>query len=82
MLTLVSIFLATLLVSTVSVWCYRTFAGWHNFNGALVGRKPRVGDMTLKPQKGYVKLGGLETQPARRMELRSPKGGIKKPWGW
>ncbi len=80
MLALVTIFLATLLISAVAVWLYRTVSGWKGFNQAVVARRGPVVRMKLRAQQGYISL--VSSQKARPVRLRRSTGTIKAPWGW
>ena len=83
MLALVTIFLATLLISVVSIWLYRTVSGWKGFNQTVVVRRGPTMRMKLSAQQGYISLmtapSQQKTRPAR---LRRHTGTIKAPWGW
>jgi hypothetical protein len=80
MLALVTIFLATLLISTVVIWLYRTVSGWKGFNQAVVARRGPVVRMKLRAQQGYISL--IASQKAKPVRLRRSTGTIKAPWGW
>jgi len=82
MLALVSIFLTTLLIATTAVWIYRTISGWHGFNEAVFGRSGTTMQMTISAQQGFITLNPAPRDRVRRIKLRSPKGGLKAPWGW
>ena len=83
MLALVTIFLATLLISVVAIWLYRTVSGWKGFNRAVVVRRGSVVRMKLKAQQGYVSLiSAPSLQKAKPVRLRKSTGTIKAPWGW
>jgi len=82
MLALISIFLGTFLIAAIAVRLYRAVAGWQGFRQVLVGREKKTTRTTLKAQMGYITLMAAPRQKARAIRLRSPKGGIKTPWGW
>lgn len=82
MLALIAIFLSTFLVAIIVVRAYRAVAGWQGFRQVVVGRDKKTTRMTLKAQMGYITLMAKPRQKARAVRLRSPKDGIKKPWGW
>ena len=82
MLALVTIFLGTFLIALVVVRLYRAVAGWQGFKQGVVGREGKASRMTLKAQMGYITLLSASRQEAKSVRLRSPKGGIKAPWGW
>ena len=83
MLALVIIFLTTLLISVVTIWLYRTVAGWKGFNQAVVARRGPVVRMKLRAQQGYISLiASPSKQKARPVRLRRSTGTIKAPWGW
>jgi len=82
MLALVTIFLATLLISAVTVWLYRTVSGWKGFNKAVVARRGPAVRMKLRAQQGYISLIASPSQKARPVRLRRSTGTIKAPWGW
>lgn len=80
MLALGTIFLATLLISVVSVWLYRTVAGWKGFHKAVIVRRGPTVRMKLRAQQGYISL--IAAPKARPVRLRRSTGTIKAPWGW
>ena len=81
MLALVTIFLATLLISTVVIWLYRTVAGLKVFNQAVVvARRGPAVRMKLRAQQGYISL--IASKKARPVRLPRSTGTIKAPWGW
>ena len=80
MLALVTIFLATLLISTVVIWLYRTVTGWKGFNQAVVARRGPAVRMKLRAQQGYISL--IASKKARPVRLPRSTGTIKAPWGW
>ena len=83
MLALITIFLATLLISSVAIWAYRMLSGWQGFNQSVVGRQRTTVRMKLKPQQGFISLmGTLRQQKAKSVRLRNSSGTIKAPWGW
>ncbi len=83
MLALVTIFLATLLISTVAIWLYRTVAGLKVFNQAVVARRGPTVRMKLRAQQGYISLiSAPSLQKAKPVRLRKSTGTIKAPWGW
>ena len=82
MLALVSIFVLTLLISFVAVRFYRLVAGWSGFSGDILGRSGPNLMMTVKTQQGFITLNPKSRGRERKIRLRSPKGGIKAPWGW
>jgi hypothetical protein len=83
MLALVTIFLATLLISAFTIWLYRTVSGLKGFNTAVVARRGPAVRMKLRAQQGYISLiASPSTQKARPVRLRRSTGTIKAPWGW
>lgn len=84
MLALVIIFLATLLISVVTIWLYRTVTSWKGFNNtAVVARRGPAVRMKLKAQQGYISLiSAPSLQKAKPVRLRRSTGTIKAPWGW
>jgi hypothetical protein len=82
MLALATIFLATFLIASIAVSLYRKISGWHGFNETLVGRPGATMLIQIKAQQGYISLVPASREHANRIRLRSPKGGIKAPWGW
>ena len=83
MLALVTIFLATLLISVVVIWLYRTVTGWKGFNQAVVARRGPAVRMKLRAQQGYISLiSAPSLQKAKTVRLRKSTGTIKAPWGW
>jgi hypothetical protein len=82
MLALVSIFVLTTLISFVAVRFYRLIAGWDGFNQDILGRSSPDLIMTVKTQQGFITLNPKSKDRVRKIRLRSPKGGIRSPWGW
>ena len=83
MLALVTIFLATLLISVVAIWLYRTVTSWKGYNSAVVARRGPAVRMKLKAQQGYISLiSAPSQQKAKPVRLRRTTGTIKAPWGW
>jgi hypothetical protein len=82
MLALVLIFVLTLLISFVAVRFYRVIAGWSGFSGDILGRSGSNMMMTVKTQQGFITINPKSKDRERKSRLRSPKGGIKAPWGW
>jgi len=82
MLELVTIFLATLLISAVAIWVFRTVAGLPVFKRTVVTRRKTTMKMKLSAQQGYISLVAPPKQEARPIRLRRSTGTIKAPWGW
>jgi len=82
MLALVLIFVLTLLISFVAVRFYRIVTGWSGFSGDILGRSNSAMMMTVKTQQGFITINPKSKDRERKIRLRSPKGGIKAPWGW
>jgi hypothetical protein len=80
MLALVTIFLATLLISTAAIWLYRSVTGLKLFNQAVVARRGPAVRMKLRAQQGYISL--IASKKARPVRLRRSTAVIKAPWGW
>ncbi len=83
MLELVTIFLATLLISTIAIWIFRTVSGLTVFKKTVVGRPKTKTTMKMKlrAQQGYISLIAPK-QEVRSIKLRRSTGTIKAPWGW
>jgi len=82
MLALVSIFLVTVIVSAAAIWVYRKLSLWHGFTDTLVGRPQSTRRMKIGTQQGFISLDTKRGKNPKNFKLRSPKGNIKKPWGW
>ena len=82
MLALVTIFLFTLLLAAVVIWAYRSIAGWHGFKQNILGRSGPTMKMTVRAQQGFITLNPKSQARVRKLGVRSPKGGIRSPWGW
>lgn len=83
MLALVTIFLATLLISVCTIWMYRIVSGWKGFKQTVVARRGPVVRMKLRAQQGYISLVSAPSrQKARPVRLRRSTGTLKAPWGW
>jgi len=83
MLELVTIFLATLLISTVVIWSYRKLSAWRGFSTTVVARRNKTVRMKLKPQQGYISLIKKSApKKVRTVRLSNGTGTIKAPWGW
>jgi len=76
MLTLVIIFLATLLIAVLTIWLYRAISGWTGGQVAEHGA-------TLGVKKSYIsRLTAPPEQKARPVRLRNSTASISAPWGW
>lgn len=82
MLALVAIFLFTLAVSAAAVWLYRRISGWHGFTETVVGRPRSTARMKIGLQQGFISMVSNNGGRAKNVRLRTPRGGIKTPWGW
>lgn len=84
MLALVSLFLATLLIALTTIWLYRSLAGWQGFRRDVSASSSKDSGVGFKPgsQKGFTSLFVSSREMVRNKTLRSPKNGIKAPWGW
>jgi len=82
MLALVTIFLFTFLLSFIAVRLYRALAGWQGFRRPVMEQQNKPSPMSLKTQLGFISLISEPRQKAKLVRLRSPKNGIKAPWGW
>lgn len=82
MLELVTIFLITFSAAFISVRFYRAVSGWQGFRQPLVGQQNKPSKMSLKTQLGFLSLISEPKQIAKTVRLRSPKNGVKAPWGW
>ena len=82
MLALVTIFLATLIISATTIWLYRRISGWHGFTDKLVGRPQSIMRMKIGAQQGFVSLVRKPGRKAKTVRLRSHRRNIKTPWGW
>ena len=80
MLELVTLFLITFSVAFITVRFYRAVNGWQGFKQPLVGQQNKPSKMSLKAQLGL--LISEPKQKAKTVRLRSPKNGVKAPWGW
>ena len=84
MLALVTIFVATLLIAATTIWMYRSLAGRQGFRRNVQTQKGKnTAGMKLRvQQEGFISLFYTSHKNARNKRLRSPKDGIKAPWGW
>mgnify|MGYP001813139412 CR=1 FL=1 len=86
MLALITIFLATFLIAVTVIWLYRSIAGWQGFSDGVGSRKQQTKNMRpnmkLSAQQGFISMFSSSREVARAKKLRSPKDGIKAPWGW
>lgn len=82
MLALVTIFLATLIISATTVWLYRRISGWHGFTDKLVGRPQSTMRMKIGAQQGFISLVRKPDRKSKTVRLRTHKRNIKTPWGW
>jgi hypothetical protein len=81
MLDLVTLFLITFSAAFIAVRFYRAVVGWQGFRQPLVGQQNNPSKMSLKAQLEY-SLISEPKQKAKTVRLRSPKNGVKAPWGW
>ena len=82
MLELVTILLITFSAAFITVRLYRAVNGWQGFRQPLVGQQNKPSKMSLKAQLGFLSLISEPKQKAKIVRLRSPKNGVKAPWGW
>ena len=82
MLELVTILLITFSAAFITVRFYRAVNGWQGFRQPLVGQQNKPSKMSLKAQLGFLSLISEPKQKAKIVRLRSPKNGVKAPWGW
>ena len=81
MLELVTILLITFSAAFITVRFYRGVNGWQGFRQPLVGQQNEPSKMSLRAQLEYSLISGPK-QKAKTVRLRSPKNGVKAPWGW
>jgi len=82
MLALGAIFLFTMAVAAAAGWLYRRISGWHGLTETVVGRPRSATRMKIGLQQGFISMVSTNGGRARNVRLRTPKGGIKTPWGW
>lgn len=86
MLAMITIFVATFLVAVTVIWLYRSIAGWQGFANSVASpdrqTKNMRSNMKLSAQQGFISMFSSSREAARSKKLRSPKDGIKAPWGW
>ena len=79
MLPYITIFLITLIISTIAVWGYRSVHKGRGFKQNVMGNPVTATRPILKNQQGFI---SLSRKRAKHKKLPSPKGGYKVPWGW
>ena len=84
MLALGTIFLASLLTAATTIWLYRSLAGWQGLKGSVGVQRSKGSKAGLKlsAQQGLISLFASSNETVKHKRLRSPKHGIKAPWGW
>jgi len=82
MLDLVTHFLYTFLTAFIAVRFYRAVDGWQGFRQPAMWQQNNPSYMSLKAQMGFISLISEPKQKAKDVRLRSPKNGVKVPWGW
>jgi len=82
MLDLVTHFLFTFLIALIAVRLYRAVSGWQSFRRPVVEQQNKPSRMSLKAKLGFLSLISESKQKAKVVRLRSPKNGVKAPWGW
>ena len=80
MLAIVTIVLITFSAAFITIRFYRAVDGWQGSKQLLVGQQNKPSKMSLKAQLGL--LISEPRQKAKTVRLRSPKNGVKAPWGW
>jgi hypothetical protein len=81
MLSLVSLFLVTLLVSASAVWMHRRMPEILDFLGELFSQS----DSAVRSTGGLQQFLSSVSTPggkARSVKLHSPRAVVKAPWGW
>jgi hypothetical protein len=88
-LSIVSLFLVTLLISTSVIWMLRRMSEILDLLGELFSQSDSAVRSTggLQQFLSSVSTPGpnssnLRGGKARNIKLRSPRGEIKAPWGW
>lgn len=82
MLALATIFLITLIASVTAVWLYRKISSWQGLTRLVVGRPQNTDRAKIGLQQGFISLFSSPRKQAKKVKLRSTRGGIKTPWGW
>ena len=82
MLTLVTIFLTTLIVALVAVWLYRSISSWQGFKRTVIRQRTTSVRMKLSAQQGYISLIQPSRKAAMRTRSRDSDSDVKAPWGW
>jgi hypothetical protein len=89
MLSLVSLFLVTLLVSASAVWMHRRMPEILDFLGKLFSQSDSAVRSTGGLQQFLSSVstpgsnaGNLRGGKARSVKLRSSRAEVKAPWGW
>jgi hypothetical protein len=80
-LALIIIFLSTLIIAATVVSLYRLVSNWRGFNKLIAGILENTTRIKPQVQRGFETLTASSRGDAKHKELRSPKGGIKSPWG-
>ena len=79
MLLYITLFLITLIISTIAIWGYRRVHKQQGFKQNVMANPVTATRPILKAQQGFL---SLSRESAKHKSLRSPKGGYKAPWGW
>ena len=82
MLTLITVFLSTLIIAAIAVSLYRLVSYWRGFNKPIAGILENTTRIRPQVQQGFKTLTAFSRGSAKPKKLRSPKDGIKSPWGW
>ena len=82
MLELVTLFVATLIISTTAIWLYRLVSGWQGFSKATVADSGKKTKRRFTARQSFVALTTSTRGSARFVTLPKSSGGIKAPWGW
>jgi len=82
MLTLIAIFLATIIASATSVWLYRKITDLDSFRENLDDRSRSKDNSKIKSQKGFSSMVSMRGEKVKDVRLRKSIADIKTPWGW
>ena len=74
MLALLTIFLASVMISVLAIWIYRTANSWGGASTILVGRRGKNVRTRLKPQQGFISLHSPSKRQPESSRVASFRG--------
>ena len=82
MIVFVTFFLIALLVSTITIWLYRSLSNWNGFSQIAVDKTETKRKGRGNAQQSFSFITLFTRGNAKSITLPYSERGIKAPWGW